>query len=102
MSGFKYIYAMEPIDFWSGATVVDLDDDNCVKVYQDMDALEEVPRDGNVYKLMIPSPVQLEEIYLCKADNNGTVYIFTDTDLSDWGRITDVRSGKQLWEARRL
>ena len=46
--------------------------------------MPEEPRDGSVYKLYVPCPdtFQLEPIYLCKAENNGTVYIFSDIPVT--------------------
>lgn len=73
---FKHIYQCEPIDYWEKA---ELADDIITKAV--LKQMPDEPRDGCVYKLLIPDPPGLTEIYLCKADNNGTVYIFSDVDL---------------------
>ena len=78
---FKHIYQMDPIDFWEKAELAD-------RIIQDavLEQMPETPRDGDVYKLVIPDPPMLREIYLCKADNNGTTYIFSDFDITYFTR----------------
>lgn len=73
---FKYVYWMQPIDFFEKAELAD-------EVIQDavLKQMPEYPRDGIVYKLLLPNPPMLTEVYLCKADNNGTIYIFSNFDL---------------------
>jgi len=75
---FKYVYWTFPIDFWSGACVAEDDIAEAV-----LDQMPEAPRNGAVYKLMLPNPgdPSLCPIYLCKADNNGTIYIFSDWNI---------------------
>lgn len=73
---FKHIYQCMPIDFWEKAELAD-----SIIAKAVLDQMPEEPRDGDVYKLIVPAPPSLLEIYLCKADNNGTVYIFSDFDL---------------------
>ena len=72
---------MDPIDFWEKAELAD-------RIIQDavLEQMPETPRDGDVYKLVIPDPPMLREIYLCKADNNGTTYIFSDFDITYFTR----------------
>ena len=73
---FKYIYQCEPIDYWEKAELAD-------NIIAD-EVLKQMPeeaRDGCVYKLLVLNPPSFTEIYLCKADNNGTVYIFSNIDL---------------------
>ena len=67
---------MQPIDFFEKAEVAD-------EVIQDavLKQMPEYPRDGIVYKLLLPNPPMFTEVYLCKADNNGTIYIFSNFDL---------------------
>ncbi len=74
---FKHIYQMEPIDFWEKAELAD-----GIIAEAILKQMPEGPRDGCVYKLIIPYPPSLREIYLCKADNNGTVYVFADFDIN--------------------
>lgn len=73
---FKHIYQFEPIDFWDK---LDLADDIIAEEVSKQ--MPESPRDGDVYKMVVPNPPMLTEIYLCKADNNGTTYIFSNIDL---------------------
>lgn len=73
---FKYVYWMEPIDFWDKAELADT-----VIAKAVIDQMPEEPRDYVVYKLVFPDPPNLNEIYLCKADNNGTVYVFSNFDI---------------------
>lgn len=73
---FKYIYSMDPIDFWEKAELADSIIADAV-----LSQMPEPARSSNVYKLVMPDPPMLREVYLCKADNNGTVYIFSDFDL---------------------
>lgn len=74
---FKHIYQMQPIDFWDKAELAD-------EIIRDavLEQMPEVPRDEYVYKLVLPDPPMLREVYLCKADNNGTTYLFSDFDIS--------------------
>ena len=80
---FKHIYQCMPIDYWEKAELAD-----SIIAKAVLKQMPEEPRDGYVYKLFIPYPPELTEIYLCKADNNGTVYIFSDVDLM--GIITEL------------
>ena len=75
---FKYVYRTNPIDYWDHALVPSMEEEFRVLSY-----MPEKPRDGNVYKLYIPNPDDsgLEPVYLCKADNNGTIYIFSDIPM---------------------
>lgn len=73
---FKHIYQCQPIDYWEKAELAD--DIIAEEVLKQM---PEEPRYRDVYKLLVPAPPSLTEIYLCKADNNGTVYIFSNSDL---------------------
>lgn len=73
---FKHIYQFEPIDFWEKAELAD-----SIIAEEVLKQMPEAPRDGDVYKMLFPNPPMLAEIYLCKADNNGTTYIFSNIDL---------------------
>ena len=73
---FKNIYEAEPIDFWDRAELADEYTTAAV-----LEQMPETPRDGKVYKIPFPNPPELSEIYLCKADNNGTIYIFSNFDI---------------------
>lgn len=87
---FKHIYGIPPIDFWEGAVYP-----NDSELYSVLEQMPEEPRSETVYKLYIPVPdnCQLVPIFLCKAENNGTVYIFSDTDLKG---IEDLN----VWEVK--
>lgn len=75
MVGFKHIYMAPPIDWWGNAMMA-TEEETCRVLSQ----MPEEPRDERVYKLYVPYPSgnEIVPIYLCKADNNGTVYIFSD------------------------
>ena len=75
---FDYIYENGPIDFWEGATIPS--DEGTQRVLRQM---PEEPMSRIVYKLYIfhSEYYELIPVYLCKADNNGTVYIFSDYNL---------------------
>ena len=72
---FRHVYITSAIDFWDNALVPSMEEEFRVLAY-----MPEEPRSENVYKLYIPNPdaAALEPIYLCKAENNGSVYIFSD------------------------
>lgn len=75
---YKYCYMTSPIDIWDGATIAEFEaTQNVIRQMPD------IPRDGNVYKLLIPyeGNPELAPIYLCKGDNNGDTYIFSDFDI---------------------
>lgn len=78
MIGFRNIYMLPPIDFWQKAEEAD-------DIIRDavLKQMPEYPRDGIVYKLIFPSPPDLIEVYLCKADNNGTTYMFSNYDIHE-------------------
>lgn len=73
---FKYVYSMDPIDIWEKAERADSIIEEAV-----IRQMPECPRYPEVFKLVMPDPPMLREVYLCKADNNGTIYIFSDFDL---------------------
>ena len=75
---FDYIYSMPPIDFWEGAGVVTGPIADAV-----LEQMPEEPRTRIVYGLLIPIPgsCELEPVYLCKADNNGTTYVFSKYEI---------------------
>lgn len=74
---FEYVYLISAIDFWDGAQIADR--------YETEAVLNQMPetRDDIVYKLYLPCPgsSSILPVYLCKADNNGTTYIFSRWNL---------------------
>lgn len=83
---FNHVYMMDPIDFWEKATLADEYTTAAV-----LAQMPEPPRNETVYKLILPDPPEFSEVYLCKADNNGTIYIFSNFDLHSVFRyITEV------------
>ena len=74
----EYVYATAPIDFWEGAMYASNRERELV-----LRQMPEEPRDGEVYKLylFIPGECELTPVLLCKADNNGTVYVFSEREL---------------------
>ena len=78
---FAYIYEMEPLDEYDGLTVA-----SYREAYRVFRAMPEEPRDYVVLKAYMPMiglGCGLAPYYLCKADNNGTTYIFSDYDLKN-------------------
>ena len=73
---FEYIYLIPPIDSWDNAIVASEKETMCV-----LDQMPESPRDGVIYKTHIPYDGKLITIYMCKADNDGDVYIFSHEDF---------------------
>lgn len=78
MDDFKFIYEHEPIDFFEGSLSVSNEEELRV-----LTQMPEESRDSRVYKTYIPYGCMLVPIYMCKADNNGTTYIFTDYNIYD-------------------
>lgn len=72
---FRYVYMTSPIDWWENAIMPTEEERERV-----ISQMPEEPRCKTVYKLYVPYPggCEIVPIYLCKADNNGTVYIFSD------------------------
>lgn len=76
-----YVYSLsEPVDFWTGAQI--LDDPALEEVILEM--MPEAPRVPVILKVFFPYKNSLEPIYLCKADNNGTTYMFTERKLEEY------------------
>lgn len=77
---FKCIYEIAPIDHWENALVPSIEEADRV-----LAQMPEEPRDFRVYKLLMfkNGEYELFPVYLCKAENNGTVYIFSDIDLTN-------------------
>lgn len=77
---FKHIYEMAPIDHWENALVPSIEEADRV-----LAQMPEEPRDFRVYKLLMfkNGEYELFPVYLCKAEKNGTVYIFSDIDLTN-------------------
>lgn len=83
---FPYIYEMAPIDFWDNCLTPSMEEEERV-----LSQMPEEPRVPCVYKLLYfyAGYPELFPIYLCKADNNGTVYVFSDHSL--FGAIEDLK-----------
>lgn len=76
----KYnIYSIGPIDFWGGAQVVSVEEFELITGIMP----EEARTCEGVYKTWIPCDWDgtMAEVYMCKAENNGTVYLFTKSEL---------------------
>lgn len=87
MKQFKYIWRGSPIDFWENAIVTN--EAETARVFSDM---PEPSRDDIVYKTYVPGDTELVPLYMCKADNNGTIYFFCEENLpkfygSDWEMV---------------
>ena len=55
-----YIYSIPPIDYWGNATVAN---EKMTQVI--LKEMPEEPRDGIVYKCMVPGDTELESVYIC-------------------------------------
>lgn len=77
MDEFKFIWWTFPIDEWEFAICTSLEETERV-----LTQMPEAPRTGDVYKTFIPHDGCLVPIFMCKADNNGTVYVFSDYDIA--------------------
>jgi hypothetical protein len=77
---FNHIYEIAPIDHWENALIPSMDEADRV-----LAQMPEEPRDFRVYKLLMfkNGECELFPVYLCKAENNGTVYIFSDIELTN-------------------
>lgn len=75
-----YIYRIQPVDWWDGAAVAD-----AVTTARIVKMMPEGPRNefDGVFVTHFPHGCQMKEVYFCKADNNGTVYVFTEFDIFD-------------------
>ena len=73
----KCIGSIGPIDYWGGAQIADRE-----IAEEIFEIMPEPPRGGIiggvVYVTHLPNPAweKMEPLYMCKADNNGTVYLF--------------------------
>ena len=76
MKRFKNIVGIPPIDFWENAIVASMEETDRV-----LAQMPEEPRAGVVYKTYVPGEADMAVVYMCKADNNGTTYLFCDEDL---------------------
>ena len=76
MEKFNHIWWTFPIDFWENAIVAG--DEEAQRVLSQM---PEEPRDNLVFKTYMPWDGELAVIYMCKADNNGTIYLFSDENI---------------------
>ena len=76
MNTFKYIWRIPPIDFWAGAMIADASETKKV-----LNSMPEEPRSETVYVTYVPGDTELTPVYICKADNNGTTYLFADEDV---------------------
>ena len=77
MEEFNYIYSLPPIDFWDNVQMATLEETHRV-----LENMPEPPRQfENVYKTFVPFESEIVPVFMCKADNNGTVYLFCDNDI---------------------
>ena len=67
-----------PIDFWDGASIIEGERKDEV-----LSLMPEPPRDGDVFLTYLPNSEwsEMQELYMCKADNNGTVYLFAERNV---------------------
>lgn len=76
-----YVYQLpDAVDFWTGAQMID----NPVLESEILERMPEEPRIPLVLQVFFPYKNNLEPIYLCKAENNGTTYMFMTRALEDY------------------
>lgn len=85
-----FIYTAAPCDVWTGAISVDEEERETI-----LALMPEESRDDKVYKSYLPgNGYDLEPVYFCKADNNGTTYIFSNFEFLCeglwWNRYGEV------------
>lgn len=95
MKEFENIIGIPPIDFWENAMVAGSEETARV-----LAQMPEEPREEVVYKVYVPGDSDLAVVYMCKASNNGTTYLFCDEDLI--GLYTYAYIHKGLTRAERL
>lgn len=80
----KCIGSLGPIDIWEGSFEVDGDVKDEV-----LSLMPEPPRSNDVYLTYLPNPEwgEMQPLFMCKADNNGTVYLFAETDIVKEGLL---------------
>ena len=73
-----YVRAIPPIDFWNGCPEVDGYERDII-----LQLMPEETRNYTVYKTFIPVPggCSMAPAYMVKADNNGTIYVFSNHKL---------------------
>ncbi len=76
MRPFRYVWKINPIDLWEHAIVASMEEYERVMAQMPEEARSEV-----VLKTYMPADGELAPVYMCKADNNGTTYLFSDTDV---------------------
>lgn len=81
---YRYVWRGLPIDFWEGAMVAGIDETNTI-----LAQMPEEPREEMVLMTYVPYDCGLVPLFMCKADNNGSVYFFCDFDIvkhykDDW------------------
>lgn len=73
---FKYIWWSNPIDFYENAMIPSQEETERV-----LSQMPEPFRGEFVCKCIVPYDSCFAVLYTCKADNNGTTYIFSDYDV---------------------
>lgn len=73
---FAYVWSSPPIDFWEGAIICTIEERERV-----MAQMPEPARNDIVLKTFMPGDIIMRPIYMCKADNNGSIYYFSDFDF---------------------
>lgn len=73
---FRYIWRIPPIDFWENAIVTSIEEYDRVMAQMPEEARAEV-----VLKTYMPADTEMVPVFMCKANNNGTTYLFADKDV---------------------
>lgn len=88
---FMYVYGIAPIDYFDNCLTPSMAEEQRV-----LEQMPEMPRNPIVYKLLYfyAGEQELFPIYLCKADNNGTVYVFSDRSL--FGALNELEQQRRI------
>ena len=76
---FKYRWLIAPIDDFRGATIASEEEHKRV-----LAQMPDAPRYPVVFKTYVPGDTEFIEVFICKADNNGNTYLFSDEDFVDF------------------
>ena len=71
-----YIWTLPPIDIFNHALVAE--EEETVKI---LALMPESVRSMWVHKIYVPYENELVPVYISKADNNGTTYLFSEHDV---------------------
>ena len=91
MKAFNNIWSGTPIDFWGNAVIASAEESDRV-----LRQMPEAPRAKIVFKTYLPCDCELIPVYMCKADNNGTVYFFSDKNFMNY-YLDEIEGVENKW-----